>query len=193
MTVPVVPRLVARIGKKATFMCATGVLIGAGIWIFFLPAQLSLVIVVFFIFGIGQSGALSLMFAFEADAVEYGEYQTGQRTEGATYAIYSFSRKMSQALAASLVGYALAIGRFVPKAPAQPHSALTAIKLVVGLAPAVFGLAGIAIFAFYPLTDDRFKQIVKELRARTAEQLMRAAATVGPEQPELIEGKDGVE
>ena len=65
------------------------------------------------------------MFAFEADAVEYGEYQTGQRTEGATYAIYSFSRKMSQALAASLVGYALAIGRFVPKAPAQPHSALT--------------------------------------------------------------------
>ena len=128
------------------------------------------------------------MFAFEADAVEYGEYQTGQRTEGATYAIYSFSRKMSQALAASLVGYALAIGRFVPKAPAQPHSALTAIKLVVG-----FGLAGIAIFAFYPLTDDRFKQIVKELRARTAEQLMRAAATVGPEQPELIEGKDGVE
>lgn len=106
-----------------------------GIWIFFLPAQLSLVIVVFFIFGIGQSGALSLMFAFEADAVEYGEYQTGQRTEGATYAIYSFSRKMSQALAASLVGYALAIGRFVPKALAQPHSALTAIKLVVGLAP----------------------------------------------------------
>ena len=148
---------------------------------------------VFFIFGIGQSGALSLMFAFEADAVEYGEYQTGQRTEGATYAIYSFSRKMSQALAASLLGYALAIGRFVPKAPAQPHSALTAIKLVVGLAPAVFGLAGIAIFAFYPLTDDRFKQIVKELRARTAEQLMRAAATVGPEQPELLEGKDGVE
>lgn len=94
---------------------------------------------------------------------------------------------MSQALAASLVGYALAIGRFVPKAPAQPHSALEAIKVVMGLAPAVFGLAGIALFAFYPLTDDRFKQIVKELRARMAEQLVQAAATVGPESPELKE------
>jgi glucuronide carrier protein len=187
VAVPIVPRLVARIGKKATFMCATGVLIGAGIWIFFLPAQLSLVVVVFFIFGIGQSGALSLMFAFEADAVEYGEYQTGQRTEGATYAIYSFARKMSQALAASLVGYALAIGRFVPKAPAQPHSAVEAIKVVVGLAPAVFGFAGVAIFAFYPLTDDRFKQIVKEMRARAAEQLERAADAVAPEPPESME------
>ena len=193
VAVPIVPRLVARIGKKATFMCATGILVAAGIWIFFLPANLSLVVVVFFIFGIGQSGALSLMFAFEANAVEYGEYQTGQRTEGATYAIYSFARKMSQALAASLVGYALAIGHFVPKAPAQPHSAVEAIKVVVGLAPAVFGLAGIAIFAFYPLTDDRFRQIVMEMRARTAEQLVQAAAIVAPEQPEVIEGKDRVE
>lgn len=67
---------------------------------------------------------------------------------------------MSQALAASLLGYALAIGRFVPKAPAQPHSALTAIKLVVGLAPAVFGLAGIAIFAFYLF--DRVDAVVGE-------------------------------
>lgn len=188
VAVPIVPPLVARIGKKKTFMCATGVLIGAGIWIFFLPAQLPLVVVAFFVFGLGQSGALSLMFAFEADAVEYGEYRTGQRTEGATYAIYSFSRKMSQALAASLVGYALAIGSFVPRSPTQPHSALNAIKVVVGLAPAVFGLAGVAIFAFYPLTDDRFKQIVKELRARTAEQLERAAAKVPPESPELKEG-----
>ena len=85
------------------------------------------------------------------------------------------------------MGYALVIGRFVPKAPAQPHSALTAIKLVVSLAPAVFGLAGIAIFAFYPLTDDRFKQIVKEMRARAAEQLERAADAVAPEPPESME------
>ena len=61
------------------------------------------------------------------------------------------------------------------------------------LAPAVFGLAGIAIFAFYPLTDDRFKQIVLEMRARAAEQIEHAAAVVAPEPPELIEGKDRVE
>ncbi len=51
--------------------------------------------------------------------------------------VYSFFRKMSQAVSASLVGYALAVGSFAPKAPAQPHSALTAIKAVMGLAPAM--------------------------------------------------------
>jgi glucuronide carrier protein len=180
VSVPIVPRLVARIGKKATFMFATALMIATGIWIFFLPVNLWLVVVAFFVFGLGQNAAMSLLFAFEADAVEYGEYQTGQRTEGATYAIYSFFRKMSQALSASLVGFALAFGSFVPKAPSQPHSAVTAIKVVVGLSPAVFGLLGIAIFAFYPLTDDRFKEIVKQLRARTAEQV-EVAAKVAPE------------
>jgi glucuronide carrier protein len=180
VSVPVVPRLVARIGKKATFMFATALMIVAGVWIFFLPVNLSLVVVAFFVFGLAQNAAMSLLFAFEADAVEYGEYLTGQRTEGATYAIYSFFRKMSQALSASLVGFALAAGSFVPKAPSQPHSAVTAIKVVVGLSPAVFGLLGVAIFAFYPLTDDRFKEIVKQLRARTAEQL-EVAAKVAPE------------
>jgi glucuronide carrier protein len=180
VSVPIVPRLVARIGKKATFMAATALMIAAGIWIFFLPVNLSLVVVAFFVFGLGQNMAMSLLFAFEADAVEYGEYQTGQRTEGATYAIYSFFRKMSQALSASLVGYALTAGSFAPKAASQPDSAIRAIKVVMGLSPAVFGLLGVAIFAFYPLTDDRFREIVRDLRARTAEELEHVAGKVAP-------------
>ena len=180
VAVPIVPHAVARIGKKATFMYASALMILAGIWFFLLPANLSLVIVVFFIFGFAQNAATSLLFAFEADAVEYGEYVTGQRTEGATYAIYSFFRKMSQAVSASLVGYALAVGSFAPKAPAQPHSALTAIKAVMGLAPAAFALLGIAIFAFYPLTDDRFREIVKELRARRTGTAPASATEIAP-------------
>ena len=109
---------------------------------------------------------MSLLFAFEADAVEYGEYKTGKRTEGATYAIYSFFRKVSQAVAGAVAGYALAFGGFVAKAPEQPDSALVTIRGLVGLGPAVFGLLGALIFLAYPLTDTRFREIVKELHAR---------------------------
>jgi Na+/melibiose symporter-like transporter len=49
-------------------------------------------------------------------------------------------------------GYALAVGSFVPKAHAQPHSALTVINAVMGLSSAAFDLPGIAIFTFYPPT-----------------------------------------
>lgn len=137
-----------------------------GTWIFFMPPVLAVVIISFFIFGLFQNLSMSLLFAFEADAVEYGEYKTGKRTEGATYAIYSFFRKFSQAVAGAVAGYALAIGGFVARAPEQPDSALAAIRGVVGLGPAIFALLGGLIFLAYPLTDARFREIVRELHAR---------------------------
>ena len=50
----------------------------------------------------------TMTWALEADTVEYGEYQTGIRTEGATYAAFSFTRKVGQAVGAAIAGYALA-------------------------------------------------------------------------------------
>ena len=113
VAVPVVPTFVARIAKKNTFLVGAAGLIVMGVWIFFMPASLPIVIVTFFVFGLFQNLSMSLLFAFEADAVEYGEYTTGKRTEGATYAIYSFFRKVSQAVAGAVAGYPLAFGGFV--------------------------------------------------------------------------------
>jgi len=166
VAVPVVPRFVARIGKKKTFLIGALGLIVMGTWIFFMPASLPIVMVSFFVFGLFQNLSMSLLFAFEADAVEYGEYKTGKRTEGATYAIYSFFRKVSQAVAGAVAGYALALGGFVAKAPQQSDSALLTIRGLVGLGPALFALLGALIFLAYPLTDTRFREIVRELHAR---------------------------
>jgi glucuronide carrier protein len=166
VAVPIVPRFVARIGKKKTFLIGEAGLIVMGTWIFLMPPSLPIVVVSFFVFGLFQNLSMSLLFAFEADAVEYGEYQTGKRTEGATYAIYSFFRKVSQAVAGAVAGYALAFGGFVAKAPEQPDSALLTIRGLVGLGPAIFALLGGLIFLAYPLTDTRFREIVKELHAR---------------------------
>jgi glucuronide carrier protein len=166
IAVPIVPSFVARMGKKNTFLIGALGLIAAGTWIFFMPTGLPIVVASFFVFGLFQNLSMSLLFAFEADAVEFGEYKTGKRTEGATYAIYSFFRKVSQAVAGAVAGYALALGGFVARAPEQNDSALTAIRGLVGLGPAVFALLGALIFLAYPLTDTRFREIVRELHAR---------------------------
>ena len=166
VAVPVVPRFVARTGKKNTFLIGAAGLVAMGTWIFFMPPNLPVAVVSFFGFGIFQNLSMSLLFAFEADAVEYGEYRTGKRTEGATYAIYSFFRKVSQAVAGALAGYALALGGFSARLPEQSESALVAIRGLVGLGPAIFGLLGALIFLAYPLTDTRFREIVRELQAR---------------------------
>ena len=69
-------------------------------------------------------------------------------------------------MAGAVAGYALALGGFVAKAPEQSDSALLTIRGLVGLGPAIFALLGALIFLAYPLTDTRFREIVKELHAR---------------------------
>ena len=76
------------------------------------------------------------------------------------------SARVSQAVARAVAGYALALGGFQAKAAQRSDSALTAIRGVVGLGPAIFRVLGALIFLAYPLTDARFREIVRELQAR---------------------------
>ena len=50
-------------------------------------------------------------------------------------------------------------------AASQPDSAVTAIKTAAGLVPAAFILAAIAIMSAYPLTEAAFREIVREVAA----------------------------
>jgi glucuronide carrier protein len=56
------------------------------------------------------------MWALEADTVEYGEWKTGIRTEGTTYALFSFTRKMGQAIGGAAGAYALGLVAFSSQA-----------------------------------------------------------------------------
>ena len=53
------------------------------------------------------------MWALEADTVEYGEWKTGVRTEGTTYALFSFTRKMGQALGGAAAAYTIGLGGYI--------------------------------------------------------------------------------
>ena len=61
-----------------------------------------------------------VVWALEADTVEYGEWKTGVRTEGITYALFSFTRKTGQAVGGALAAYALALGGY--KSGARPDA-----------------------------------------------------------------------
>ena len=74
----------------------------------------------------------TLMFALEADTVEYGEWKTGTRSEGATYAIFSFTRKITQSIGGaarrSPSPSAATSTTAAVADPVQPEAAITAIK-----------------------------------------------------------------
>ena len=169
---PFIPKIIDRFGKKNVFQfCGVFTVVG-GVGLFLAPANMFwLVLVTLAIKGIGASLINTVMFGLEADTVEYGEWKTGKRSEGATYALFSFTRKVTQSLGGAVGAWALAAGGYVAASaanpsPVQPDSAIFAIKATIGLLPAVAALIAMVIFIKYPLNDERFKQIRDETEAR---------------------------
>lgn len=111
---PLIPRLVRSIGKKKAFLSFGVVGLLAGIGISVSPPSTPWVSMMFFgIMGISTAGLNTLMWALEADTVEYGEWKTGVRTEGITYALFSFTRKFGQAVGGAVAAYAIALGGYI--------------------------------------------------------------------------------
>jgi glucuronide carrier protein len=172
LVTPFIPKLIDRFGKKTLFQYAGILTVVGGIGLFFTPNGLVwFALVCLGIKGFGFSLINTMMFALEPDTVEYGEWRTGVRSEGATYAIFSFTRKLTQSIGGAATAWALALGGYVSASatvatPEQPESALTAIKAVFGLVPAGAAVLAMLVFITYPLTDQRFREVRDETEAR---------------------------
>lgn len=116
--------------------------------------------------GIGISAAHVLPWAILPDAVEWDEYQTGERHEGMFYSLVTLMGKVASSIAIPLTALMLDLTNYVPNATQQPDSAILGIRLLVGPIPAVFLTIGIIFALKYPLDRVQFTNIVKELQDR---------------------------
>jgi len=116
--------------------------------------------------GIGVSAAHVLPWSIIPDAIEWDEYQTGERHEGMFYSLVTLVQKIASSLAIPLVGIMLEITNYQANAASQPPSALLGIRLLVGPIPAVLLIIGIIFALKYPLDRIQFTSIVRELQER---------------------------
>jgi glucuronide carrier protein len=176
-----VPKIVRRFGKKRAYIGAASFMVLGGLIVFFTPPnQVALAFAGMVISYFGIMLVSMLVWALEADTVEYGEWKTGIRTEGITYALFSFTRKTGQAVGGALAAYALAWGGYAAGAAAQTEQAMWGIRAATGLLPAIAGVLSILIMVIYPLTDKRHAEIVVEIAERRA-----AAGSAMPIDPAL--------
>jgi glucuronide carrier protein len=169
---PIIPWIIKKLGKKNVFQwCGMFTIVG-GVALAFVPTgALAMALIFLAVKGIGASLINTVMFGLEADTVEYGEWKSGKRSEGATYAIFSFTRKVTQSIGGAVGAWALAIGGYLSASatnpnPVQPESAIFAIKFTIGLLPAICAAIAMLIFWKYPLTDKLFRSIRDENEAR---------------------------
>lgn len=175
---PLVPMLVGRFGKKNAFLLGLG-LGAAGFTSLFLTSAATIGMV-YFSLGLGAVGvmmSMTVMWALEADTVEYGEWKTGIRIEGLTYSFFSFTRKCGQALGGSIPAFLLAGSGYIPNASTQSESALQSIQQGIALVPAIAFALAFILMLFYPLTDKRHAELVKEIQDRRASGKTNTAST----------------
>jgi glucuronide carrier protein len=164
-----IPIAVSRLGKKRAYVLAGTVATVAAVGFALAPASLpALAIACYGLLGVGFGAINALIFALQADTVEYGEWKSGVRAEGASYAILSFTRKAGQGIGGAAAAYTLGIGGYVSGAPTQTDSAVRAIKLAAGILPAVAVAGAVAVMLIYPLTEKAFRAVVGELAERRA-------------------------
>lgn len=116
-----------------------------------------------------------VIWAFITDIIDYQEVKTGNRDDGTVYAIYSFSRKLGQAIAGGISGFALSMVGYVSTTAGQTiqqsQSALDGIYNISSLVPCVGYLTVLLLLAFvYPLNKKAVAENARILAQRHAEQ-----------------------
>lgn len=165
---PVWIRLSRRVGKRNLWIFATllsAVSFGS---LYFTPEGPGLfVYVCVFFAGIGQGAGAVLAPAIQADIIDYDEYLTDERKEGAYLAVWNLVRKCAASITAFLVGAMLQYSGFVPNT-AQAEATKWAIRSMLALMPAAFYVVGALLLLRFAFNEAEHNRIRTELDARAA-------------------------
>jgi GPH family glycoside/pentoside/hexuronide:cation symporter len=166
--------LMKRTAKRNVWLSgSTLVLIAYGL-LWFAPQRAEVYIPLLGLLGFGAGAAYLSFWAMMPDTVEYGEWRSGVRAEGAVFGLVSLVQKASLGLAAGVLGELLDGVGYRANQP-QTLETLAGMKVIMIALPAVFALAAIVCIAFYRLdqrTHGRMVRVLDRRRARRAEALV---------------------
>lgn len=125
-----------------------------------------LVPIVALIMGLGFGGAQMMPWIIFPDTVDVGELATGARQTGTYSGMMTLARKVGGGLAIGVSGWILDLCGYESNKPVQPESALTATRLVLGIA--VVMLISFALFASfkYKVNSQKLTRIRYFIEAR---------------------------
>lgn len=166
---PFISTIALKFGKKEAG--AVGMLVAGIVYLalFLLRVKsIPLFMALLFLGTLGTGLFNMIVWAFITDIIDYQEVTTGKREDGTVYAVYSFARKVGQALAGGLGGFVLTAIGYVSEAPAQTDVVAERIYTVATLVPGVCYLIVFLIIRFaYPLTKSEVEKNTAILRDPT--------------------------
>lgn len=157
-----------RFGKREVgiFGCICGA--AACYLLFFLHTSSMWVYIAVNLLGFLGFGVFNLiMWAFIMDIIDDVEVKRGTREDGTIYGAYSFARKIGQAIAGGLGGFALAFIGYKEELQVQSSEVVQGIYNIATLLPAVlYSLVAISLLMVYPLSKKKVEENIAILKKR---------------------------
>lgn len=174
---PVVVRLQHLYGKRKTYIYSMAGWAVVMFVIGFVPAGISFgtLVAIGVIAGLGYSAANAIPWAIVADVIEEDEWNTGKRREGVYAGYLVFFRKLAAGLAVFVVTSTL--GRLGFNEAVKSAESITALRIFIGIVPAILLVCSMWAANKYPLTREKHAELVRKLEARRAKQ--RAVPAIG--------------
>lgn len=178
LLVPVAAKLAKTVGKKEIGVLGLALGVAAALILFVVRTDNPFVFMAgYAVLMFGVACLNILIWAFITDVIDFQEIRTGERNDATVYATYSWARKLGQAIAGGLTGWALGWINYESGGVTQSEAVLDGIYSVATLLPALLLIASVlALLFWYPLSKKRVDENVAALEHKHA----AAAAEAGP-------------
>lgn len=155
-----------RIGKRRTFMVAMAVASVLSVAFFWLGKdQLVAIFILQALISVCAGSIFPLLWSMYADCADYSELQTGNRATGLIFSSSSMSQKFGWAFGTAITGWMLAQFGFQANA-VQSAETLQGIRMFLSLLPAAGAFLSLVFIYFYPLSEQKMRQITHELEEK---------------------------
>ena len=167
---PLATKLSAKYGKKelAIGSCLFGAVVYLICWVL-KPENPYTYVVFYVVANIGVGFFNMVIWAMITDVIDDAEVKNGIREDGTIYSVYSFARKIGQALSSGMIGALLSVIGYSAATAFNPE-VVNGIFNMTCIIPAI-GFVGIALVLMflYPLSKNRVEANVLELKKRRGE------------------------
>ncbi|RPJ63297.1 MAG: MFS transporter [Acidobacteria bacterium] len=158
--------LTDRFGKKWSMIyCLVVALVSSALLFLAGPTDVALIFLLSSITELSTGPVITIFFAMLADAADYSEWKNNRRATGLVFSAGTLSMKFGTGVAGALTGWLLMLFGYAANV-AQTAEALLGIRLLISVFPAVAALLLIIVVRFYPLDEERLREIEQDLLER---------------------------
>lgn len=158
-----------KFGKRTIMLSGIGIQLLGCILIVLVPTSMPVILGATVMKSIGQSCAATMYQPMLADAIEYGQWKTGIRSQAALMGANGAGQKVGQGLVTALLGGIMSVAGFSGTAAVQSAKAIGSVSGLFLFVPLVFTVIEFAIAFIYDL-DKKYDTIMKDLEERKGQE-----------------------